>query len=256
MFWRKKRKKYPIEGCVTQHDIQIVPPSNRLNSLNLRRNILDWKDKHTSKIEMQLRSELPILMNAIDVELNKLSIIQSTIKIKRITDQIIQPLFQKWVSTQSDNLLEKARSELLSIHHLNLGQLNSGEKINIQNSNAHVLDAITATSASACGVAVIPIFTSASIVSTGGLMGLFGATVISLPVLGTGLLISSIALTIGGIRMSGVKKRAIKRYRSRLQAFISGAVLGDKEKRNSCLNDQLQNIIFTACNDILCEIKE
>lgn len=256
MFWRKKKKNDPVEKHVENISIQIIQPCNRLNSLNLRRNVLDWRDKHTANIEMHLRREVPTLMNLIDVELDKLDILESTFKIRKVTDLTILPLIKSWASTESNCLLDEARSELLAIYEFSLGPIKHEENIEIENSKDHIFDAITASSIGILGISVIPLITSASVISAGGLAGLFGATVLSLPILGAGVLFVSLSLAFSGHRMIGLKERALKRYRSHLYKSIKGSIVGSAEWKYPSLCHQLQNLISTSSDDIISEIKE
>ena len=255
MFWSKKKK----EKLVNKHskEIGIVPPANRANTLFLRRSVLDWKDKHVTQIEMHLRRELPVLMNAIDKELNKLSIYESLFKFRKLRSEIIQPLFNEWVSRESTQLLEDAQKELLSIHGLVLDQIDHrGGNIKTKDSKASLLDLATGAAAGVGGIALIPVFTSASVVSTGGILGLLGATTVSLPIVTIGVLVVGSSLALGVHRMSDVKKRAVKSYRKKIHKSINDLVLGGAEDAKPSLCDQLQGRILTASNHIISEIKD
>jgi hypothetical protein len=54
MFWSKKKKEKFVNKHNKEIEIEIVPPANRAKTLFLRRNVLDWKDKHVTQIEMHL----------------------------------------------------------------------------------------------------------------------------------------------------------------------------------------------------------
>jgi len=256
MFWFKNKKEV-IDATPRVEDKPIIlAQPNNLNSLTLRRNVLDWKDKHITNIELHLRREITSLMQAVDYELDKLSVIDSTFKIRKIHANIIQPLTDEWTQRESSYLLDEAQKELLSIHGLVLDKIDHNLEIGEHNSNTHFTDAATAASLGITGIAAIPAFASASAVSTSGLIGLFGVTTLSLPIAATGILIIGTLFAFSGFKMSSIKEKAIKRYREQLHLSITKSVLGDVDNTSPSLSEQLQIRILTASNYIINEVDE
>jgi|TARA_R110001599_G_scaffold321706_1_gene532450 hypothetical protein len=258
MLWFKKKKEV-LDTTPTpadEIDVEVVQPNNNLNALTLRRNILDWRDKHITNIELHLRREISTLMQAIDHELNKLSVIESTFKTKNIHTTIIQPLITDWTKRESGQLLDEAQKELLSIHGLVLEQIEHDANIGEHDSNAHFVDAAKAASVGISGIVAIPAFASASAVSTTGVLGLFGVTAVSLPIAVTGILVIGSLLALSGFKMSTIKEKAIKRYRDQLYSSINASVLGDGNNGKPNLSEQLQIRILTASNFITEEITQ
>ena len=257
MLWFKKKKEIlnTTPAPIDEVDVVIVKPNNNLNALTLRRNVLDWRDKHITNIELSLRREIPSLMQAIDHELDKLSMIESTLKTKKIHTTIIQPLIDEWSKRESTHLLDEAQKELFSIHGLVLEQIDHDAKIGEHDSNGHFIDAAKAASVGVSGIVAIP-FAYTSAVSTTGMLGLFGVTTLSLPIAATGILVIGSLLAVSGFKISTIKERAIKRYREQLHSSIKGSVLGDGNNGNPNLSEQLQIRILTASNFITDEITQ
>lgn len=256
MLWFKK-KKQELEVTPTPSnnaDVVVIQTKNNLNALSLHRNILDWRDKHITNIELHLRREIPTLMQTIEHELKKLSVLESTIKTKKIHNIIIQPIITDWVKRESSNLLDDAQKELLSIHGLVLEQIDHDSNIGEGISNEHFLDAAKAASLGITGIAAIPAFASASAVSTTGLLGLFGVTTLSIPIAATGILVVGSLLAVSGFKMTTIKEKALKRYRDQLLSSINESVLGDGENGKPNLSEQLQIRILTASNYIINEV--
>ncbi|WP_029913827.1 hypothetical protein [Pelobacter seleniigenes] len=253
MFWKKKQNK-SLTGHLEKENRRVPSPEQNLLNLSIRRQILDWKDKHSTQVEMHLRRELSTLLNAMDKELDKLSLLEGTFRIKKITNEIIRPMYESWALQESSYLMREAQAELLLIKDVAIEQANNVGDIENPYNGGYILDAFSATTLSVIGLAVIPTVASTAVVSTGGVMGLLGITTVSFPVLLTGLSIIAISVSIGGVRMRGVKKRAIKRYREKLHKLIYETVLSDPDNSKSCLCDQLQNVIFQTCNGIIREI--
>jgi len=257
MLWFKKKKEIlnTTPAPIDEVDVVIVKPNNNLNALTLRRNVLDWRDKHITNIELSLRREIPSLMQAIDHELDKLSMIESTLKTKKIHTTIIQPLITEWTKRESSNLLDEAQKELFSIHGLVLEKVEHDSNIGEHDSNAHFIDAAKAASVGISGIAAIP-FASASAVSTTGILSLFTTATISLPIVATGILVIGSLLAVSGFKMSTIKKRAIKRYRDQLHSSIKESVLGVGNHGKPNLSEQLKIRVLTASNFITDEVTQ
>jgi len=256
MFWFKKKTGVTSDKQVVKNKAITVAQSNNLNSLSLRRNVLDWKDKHITNIELHLRREITSLMQAIDYELDKLSVIDSTFKTRKIHANIIQPLINEWTQRESSHLLDDAQKELFSLHGIVIDQIEYTSEIDEHNSKAHFVDAATAASLGVAGVVAIPAFSSASLVSTGGLFGLFATTTLSLPITATSILVIGALFAVSGFKMTSIKEKAIKRYREQLHSSIKDSVLGVSGKGNLSLSEQLQIRILTASNYIINEVDE
>jgi hypothetical protein len=232
-----------------------IAVASDLDASSLRRKMLDWRDKHYEEIELHLSMNLPKLMKVIDAELEKLSVIESTVKMKSSSAEKIQPVIEKWIDQESELLIKRANSELSDIY---------GEIIEYQKSNAGLeFDAdvsyggevSVAAAASLSGVALIPVVTSASVISTGGLLGLFGATTISLPIVAVGTIAVGAALALGGHRFLSLKERAQAGYRENIEASIEDFVLSRGKDKERGLTHQLQSEIKRTCNKILASIE-
>ena len=254
MFWFKKKKKL-LKTTTTSID-KVIHPNSNLNALTLRRNILDWRDKQIINIELNLRRETKSLMQAIEHELGKLTVIESTFKMKKIHTKIIQPLITEWTKRESRNLLDDAQKELFLIHGLVLEHVEHDAFIDEHESNAHFIDAAKAASVGLSGIVAIPAFASASAVSTTGMLGLLGVTTLSLPIAATGILVIGTLLALCGFKMSFIKEKAVKRYLDQLHSSIKESVLGDENNGKPSLSGQLQKHISTASNFILDEITQ
>lgn len=253
MFWRRKDK---IEkGDIGQIKRGSSSSGQDLFYPQLRSQVLAWKDRHTAKVEMHLMRELITLKSAIDVKLESLSLLDGTIKVRKITKEIVHPLYEEWLNRESSYLIKQAQAELLSIRDFAIEQVGNMEEIEGVGSSNYIFDVFSATTLGVIGLATIPAVTSSAVVSAGGLLGLFGVTTLNLPLLVTGLGIATIFISVGGMRMSGVKRRAIERYRKKLHKAIDKTVFGDVEDNTHSLCGQLQNVIEQACNEILREIR-
>lgn len=227
MFWSKKKKNNVIVETNKEIKTSIIPPPDKVNALRLRRTVQNWKDKHTVVIEMHLRRELICLMTDIDHELEEISMADTFFNLKKVNSDVIQPLFESWVSRESAHLIKDAQKELTLIHSLELEAQSSNplNDINTQSSHHHLLDVGSAAAMGLGGLATIPVLGTLSITSTGGLFGFFAVSTISLPILGAGILAVGSLVAISGYKMSGVKTRAIKRYRDNLNQVIIKIVL-------------------------------
>jgi hypothetical protein len=111
---KPERLTKKVQSTVSAHNCQT---NNRLAQIVLRRKIIDWRDKHLTEIELHLIKKLPTLMCEIDTELQNLSIYNSTIGISKVNQNMIQPIFNRWVNQRRRKLLKNAETELQNIQH-------------------------------------------------------------------------------------------------------------------------------------------
>jgi len=228
---------------------------DRHTAATIRREILEWRDKHHIAIDLHLCRELPVIMRQIEVEFNKMNVFQSTIGIRKASRELIQPKFEEWLDSESIKLLDDAQKELRSIHDVLVQQSNTGSNIDAEPGFGHISDAVSGLALGLGGFALIAPISSASVVSAGGLMGVLGVTTVSIPFLAAGILLIVSLLALGGHRFATLKHRAQKSYREKVEARMEDFVLSRNRHEFDGLSRRLQNFISQACEDALKEMK-
>jgi hypothetical protein len=255
MFWRKRRKpkadQQRPELKLTEQSTEVC--HTKFANLDLRRAVLDWRDKHIEKVELHLGRELTTLFNSIDVQLEQLSARELIFDSKNIGGNHIEPIYLEWAEREVQELIDDARKDLSSIftHALSFQKLETSFDQN-ENSKPY-LDATLAASATGAGLAAIPVFASLSSVSAGGLLGMIGATAVSWPVMLAGVATVGALVSFGGYKAANLKSKTVSKYRDTSRKFITQQVIGDREARNS-ISKNLQAFISEAATKILEEI--
>ena len=85
-----------------------------VDNIFLRRQILDWRDKHTEKVDRHLRKEVIFLYNKIDQSINKMSL-KDIIKNETLTKKV-QSIFNDWLEDELHLLFTEAKTDLNNIY--------------------------------------------------------------------------------------------------------------------------------------------
>lgn len=220
------------------------------SSLQLRREILDWRDKHYINIYRYLSAELAFLFESIDEVLDEFTI-SDTFKSEAFFKTRIEPIFDQWVQQESDKLLNDAEQELNQIIQHVIERDNDPTVLHYQNNTATTGDALSAGLKTVAGLIATAFTASSATVSVGGVAGLLGATVISWPVVLVG---GSVALGLSylGIGKSMNIMDGKNQLRQSTQEIIRKRVIYNKEKDAVC--QLLQNRIFEASNILIKEL--
>jgi hypothetical protein len=221
------------------------------SGLQLRRQILDWRDKHYINIYRYLSAELAFLFESIDEVLDEFTI-SDTFKSEAFFKTRIEPIYDQWVQQESDKLLNDAEQELNQIIQHVIERDNDPTILQYQNDTATEGDAVTAGLSTVAGLIATAFTASSATVSAGGLAGfIMGATVISWPVVLVG---GSVALGLSylGIGKSMNIMDAKKQLRKSTQETIRKRVIYNKEKDAVC--QLLQNRIFGVSNTLIREL--
>jgi hypothetical protein len=101
------------------------------------------------------------------------------------------------------------------------------------------------------GIALIPVVSSASIVSAGGVLGLVGVTTLSFPIAAVGGLAVLSLFVLGGNKLSSIKRNAQLKYRQDIGQKIDEFVFSKGNQNTKGLSFSLQSHITAASNNIL-----
>ena len=227
--------------------------TSQANYLSVRRQGLDWRDRHMIKVDHHLHREIPVLLDAIEQKYNDISYTKLFFSSGSFEKEKIEPLFEEWVRRVAGLLLRSAKMEIDAIllnsqdFSLKAGQIECpGQETPIMET------ALTAASLSA-GIGVATATSALSIGSVGGVMGLLGVTAVSWPIAIAGLGVSATLLAYGTYKGSSLKEHAIKKHLRRIEDYAKGRILCAPGKtENICW--RLQDLIRTTAKDVLQEL--
>ncbi|WOX05958.1 hypothetical protein [Microbulbifer pacificus] len=230
---------------------KILPSSHQSNSerktsIDVRRAILDWRDQFTEDAELQFRSEFSQLLNTFDTVMNEASIRE--LLNKKFAKAHLEPLYLEWQEREVKRFLLRAEKGQKSTLVTQL-RFSSQEVAAFDDSSSGILNLLLPTAATGIGVAAVPSVGAASVVSAGGLLGVFGVTTISWPILLSGLAISTVLVSTGVIKGAKLKDKLREKIRNRVGQQLTLQFLGDGA--GSSLVENLQKYIHDVANDAL-----
>ena len=226
------------------------------DNIFLRRQILDWRDKHTEKIDRHLKKEVIFLYNKIDFIINKMSL-KDIIKNETLTKKV-QGIFNQWLEDELCLLFTEAKTDLNNIYQHQFENIDTRkDKLNYSDNNEIIRDIATATISSGAAIFVIPriatLFTS-TVAAPGilGTLGLATTTVINWPLILAGLTVISAVSVLKKNDSTNFKTKAINRYKTAVRKMIYEKAIHNKN--NNSVSQSLQIKIEDTANLLLREL--
>ena len=226
------------------------------DNIFLRRQILDWRDKHTEKIDRHLKKEVIFLYNKIDLIINKMSL-KDIIKNEALTKKV-QGIFNQWLEDELHLLFIEAKTDLNNIYQHQFENIDTrNDKLNYSDNNEIIRDIATATFSSGAAIFVIPriatLFTS-TVAAPGilGTLGLATTTVINWPLILAGLTVFSAVSVLKKNDSTNFKTKAINRYKTAIRKMIYEKAIHNKN--NNSVSQSLQIKIEDTANLLLREL--
>lgn len=218
-----------------------------MDALILRKEILNWRDKHTEAVDAHLKRELVFLFNAIDKEIDEVPF-REVLRVRQSwAKEHIEPLFRQWVEREAGHLISDAQKDLRAIcdhiyeYKKAIPALDHGKGL------GQSPEATMAAAGIGGGLLAIPVFASMATVSAGGLLGVIGLTTISWPIAVAGFAVVGGLLAFGGQKAAGLKDSAKNRYRRKIQESITRQVLGADDFSDS-IRQRLHNYIVKTAS--------
>jgi len=253
MFWKKKIKDKLVS--TERAELPTIDTGIfRLScaGIDLRRAVLDWRDKHTENVELHLTREFKTLCSTLDEVIEKMTYRELFFQ-NSFGKERLEPILKEWVEREATSIMDSARKDLSAVLVHNLEYCEHGAALKHKEDNEHYADAAFAAAATGAGLAAIPAATVFSVASAGGIAGIFGITVISWPVVAIGTAVAGVLLMLGVHKATNVKPRALSRYRKAVHKTIEVQVLGS-DGDNESLRQRLQSYISNTANMLVTEI--
>lgn len=255
-FW-KKDKVSTVQETNPVSTVEAAPKTSiksRYTQADLRRAVLDWRDSHCELIELRLMNRLETLFHNIDREIADASVKQFFFKRKKFLEERLEPVFHDWIEQEVTTLLAKAECDLQEITAQSVRSDPKRRPLRPSEDRAHYLDAAASVATVFAGLAAIPTVAAISMVSAGGILGLLGVTMISWPILLSGITFTVGVLALGGTRTANIRARATKRYADKIREFITTEVMGDPETPD-CACRRAQFEVESAARETLGRIQ-
>ena len=226
------------------------------DNIFLRRQILDWRDNHTEKIDRHFKKKMIFLYNKIDQSINEMSF-KDIIKNEMLTKKV-QSIFNDWLEYELHFLFTEAQADLNSIYEHQFENIDTKKNdLKYSDTNEIIRDITTATFSSGAAIFVIPrvasLFTT-SVAAPGilGTLGLATTTVINWPLILAGFIVFTAVSVLKKNDSSNFKNKAISRYKTAVRKMIYEKAIHNKN--NNSVSQSLQIKIEDTANLLLREL--
>lgn len=224
-----------------------------VESVLLRREILKWRDRHFDKTHDRLALELSGLFSALDAQIEKMDYNDIVFHGAEYSRRQLQPLYNDWVEREIKEIVEDAEADLRRLSTSKSFQFTYDLPRQVYNGNSSCgREVATATISGAGALIAIPAFASWSVVSAGGIAGWLGVTVISWPVVMTGVAIGVPLLALSGSKWANLKENVHKSIKKNTRNSIRPQVLGNTNNDSICqrLHAHLERVADAILEEI------
>lgn len=237
-FWRRPSK----DGRTTVIARPVAPFRIDPQYFERKKEIHAWRDYYEIAVFKTLKNEAPLLKLRLRTLVQNAKHRELFLRRRKWVFATVHPAIRDWAEQQAIAILEPASKEALAILRARGDVKHSERSVATDKMFDQLTDLASALGPMAGAILVIPKTISASVVSAGGLIGLFGATTIAWPIaIGGGLLIA-ISVVFGGYRLASLRQHANERIYRSLSQTVDSQVFKTSEKE-PCLCEKLQEII-------------
>lgn len=224
-----------------------------VESVILRRAILNWRDQHFDETHYRLARELSVLFSALDSEIEKMEYKDIILNGAEYSKIHLQPIYSAWVEREIKGVVENAEADLRKLStNKTLQFTHDSSRQGYNGNSSYGTEVATATLASAGVLIAIPAFASWSVVSAGGIAGWLGATVISWPVIIAGIAVGGGLLALSGNKWANLKDNIYGSIKKNIRNSIRQQVLGSKDNNSVCqgLHAHLEKVTDAILEEI------
>ncbi len=176
-----------------------------------------------------------VLFSALDSEIVKMEYKDIFLNGAEYSKLHFQPIYTAWAEREILEIVEGAKTDLQKLAtDKSLQFTHDSSRQAFDGSSSYGTEVATATLASAGALVAIPAFASWSVVSAGGIAGWLGATIISWPVVITGIAVGGGLLALSGTKWANLKENVHNSIKKNIRNSIRQQVLGNKENNSVC----------------------
>jgi len=228
-----------------------------VQSIAMRRAILDWRDKWLSEIPKHLERELPELYDLLARAIDRIGGTQ-LFNSQKFFAKNVEPVLQAWIGNQTRLLMRKASKELQCANEVVLRA--DLETLKARHSGTSDYDSywgvMTGILSTGSAVAAVPTVVSLSVSTTGGILAAlgFGTTlVVHWPVALVGAVAVGTLMLFGKNRAFGIKDRKTRKLKDEVQAKARELIFGNRGQQESLVS-KLQDAIRATANALLASL--
>ena len=229
---------------------------NRLEKIEARRLILNWKDSWTLKFQQHLEVESRQLKAELHAKIDKIGFGNALFPVRYLRNTI-EPLFTDWCQAKATELRAAAEHDLQSIVASAIPEEDFSPTLDRHSSKESLLDLAAATISTGVAAATVPAviaFSTAS-VSVGGVLGFLGVstTVIVTRNLLAGLLVLAALFLFTLLRFKSIKINARKRLKAKVDKQIIKKIHFSKKEKSLAMG--MTKMLETTADSLVKELR-
>jgi hypothetical protein len=174
---------------------------------------------------------------------------------RQFTSEKIEPVYERWLEIEIAEITQIAKKDLEGVRSLALDSSVSPGAFDQRVDMNTIGNAVMSAAALSSAAAAVPVFTSMSVVSAGGVLGLLGATTISAPIVAAGIATTGLLASVGVYKGTHLKRNATEAYRKAMHKSVQERLLGHRHDGSS-VREQLQQGIMNSAASLLEEIDQ
>lgn len=220
---------------------------NGVQAIELRRQVLDWRDKWVARIPQVLENEIPRLESLLDARIEQMSV-KDAFDTRRFAERTLNPAFESWVKSKSKEVLTSAQQDLNALCNHSLSHDDKAHALVIDTTARNRFEAGVVGGSAGAAVVGIPAVAAFSTTSVGGALGLIGVTAVSWPVVVGGAAVIGTLALFSGKKAFGFRDKAQRELKRETSSLIRKALLPSGRDQES-LASRLQDSIDAAARD-------
>jgi len=196
----------------------------KIDDLQIRRKILDWRDEQVVHIEHHIGREIDLLLREIDKSIDNISA-KELLYSQDFSDNIIKPIYEQWLENETNILLKDANQSLQIIHRTFLSWQKTETKFKPDNpqlwSTTDVVSIMAAGGSVAAGIYLRGLaITTVSGTGILGWLGLGATTMVSWPIIAVGAITIAGSILLGGNQLINLRTSVAERYKEMVHKAI------------------------------------
>jgi dihydroorotate dehydrogenase len=189
--------------------------------------VTEWKDKQVVFTDLRLRKELKHLFQQFDLIFDELAFKDVLTKKGReyFLKTEIETRLADWEKQQVNEIIRSSNKEWKKVQKSILNYSRLSPTLDKDNNSIQAQDFLQSVAPYAASVLAVPVFVKLSAISSAGLLGFFGASVISWPIALLGATLVTGLVSFGVYQSVGFNNPIVSKFSEQVKQHIEERVL-------------------------------
>lgn len=220
--------------------------------IEARHSIIAWRNRWLNEVDKRIADKLYMLNLNLNTEIDNFSV-KDIVFTDSFVEKTLDPITLKWKLDRLNSIVLEAEKDLASKSKKSVVANLVDNNLADQPLMDKVLDLAGATASTSVAIAAVPVTASLSVVSAGGIAGLFGATTIAAPIVLAGVVVVTAAGFLARNRIANVKSSQQQRLKETTNSRVYADIIFNKG--GTALRQVLRKAIEQTAEGVLKELK-